>query len=230
MSSSSTESVPMLPPRVEVRRTRLADPWTYARLDARQREIAREIGESGAPGALLLSELSPVITFGRRATDSELLMSREALTRLGVELYPTDRGGLATYHGPGQWVLFVVDRLDRLTGDSRGVRKAVETLLELARDLGCEYGERAEIRSGMETGVWTPSGKFAAVGVHVQDRVLLHGLSINGFKTPTSFVGLRPCGLDAPVDFLLKKEGEGGFERMGNRIQQLALERFWKKY
>jgi lipoate-protein ligase B len=152
--------------------------------------------------------------------------SPDALARAGVALYAADRGGLATYHGPGQWVLFAVDRLERLTGDRRGVRKAVEGLLDVALEVGRRYDPGARIGEGAELGVWTRRGKFAAVGVHVQQGVLLHGLSVNGFRTPTSFLGLRPCGLDAPVDFLLPAPDEAAFERLGGELVQAALARF----
>ena len=103
-------------PAIEIRRHLATDPWTYELLNLRQREIGKRVLE-GAPGALLMSELAPVITSGRRTPKSDLLMTDVALERLGIAHIETDRGGFATYHGPGQWVLFPVDRLDRLTGD-----------------------------------------------------------------------------------------------------------------
>ncbi|MDR3608622.1 MAG: hypothetical protein P4M08_14765 [Oligoflexia bacterium] len=227
-SFSSTE------PEIHVKRHTPDSPWTYALLDRFQREIAARVRAGGA-GALILSELAPVITLGKRshagAKSEDLLVSRSFLASQGVEVLQTDRGGLATYHGPGQWVLFVVDSLERLTGDSRGVRSAVESLMNIALTVGLEYDSTASIREGAETGVWTSRGKFASVGVHIQDRVLLHGLSVNGFRTPTSFLGIRPCGLDAHMDFLLRSEGKANSEaflELGERLRQQALQRFWK--
>ena len=188
----------------------------YADLDARQRALA-EAARAGAPGRLLLSEVLPVITRGRRAPDTTPLLLPDAQLALqGIEIYPTDRGGFDTYHGPGQWVIFPVDRLEALCGDSRGVRKTVEALLSAALEVGLLYDPTAHIREGAETGAWTSRGKFAAVGVHIERGVLLHGMAINAYRTATSFVGLRPCGLDAPVDFLLEGPGrplgDEGFE------------------
>jgi lipoyl(octanoyl) transferase len=207
----------------EIRRHTPGEPWTYALLDRRQREVAERV-RAGGEGALLLSEVAPVITMGRRTAATDLLFPEAFFTARGIELVRTDRGGLATYHGPGQWVLFIVERLDRLTGDSRGVRKAVDGLLEIARRVAARYRPDAEVRSGLETGVWSSRGKIAAVGVHIENRVLLHGLSLNGYKTEQSFVGLRPCGLDAPVDFLL--ENEMGFEKLGQELIAASLEVF----
>jgi lipoate-protein ligase B len=216
--------------RVEVRRHTTQTPWTYALLDQRQREIAREVRE-GAPGAILLSEVAPVITVGRRTPDSDLTGFA------GTEILRIDRGGFATYHGPGQWVLFVVDRLEALTGDSRGVRRAVEGLLGVALDAGREHAPEAEIRDGCDLGVWSRVGKFAAVGVHIENRVLLHGLAVNAYPTPSSFLGLRPCGLDKPVSYLLESRIQSGsaptaeldarFERLAESLVEAARRRFW---
>ena len=214
-------------PRVEIRRHTAALPWTYSALDLRQREVASAIAR-GEPGSLLLSEVAPVITLGRRTAPGDILMPPEALARMGIERHPTDRGGLATYHGPGQWVLFAVDTLERLTGDPRGVRKVVEGLLGIALSVGQKCVSGAEIRSGAETGVWSSRGKFAAVGIHIDQHVVLHGLSVNCFKTPTSFMGLRPCGLDLPVDFLLDSPAEEDFLKIGEGLQKAALQQFWK--
>ncbi|MCM2322135.1 MAG: hypothetical protein NDJ90_02630 [Oligoflexia bacterium] len=212
-------------PETLVRRHTAERPWTYAALDALQRQIAARVREGG-PGALLLSEVAPVITLGRRAGPGELLLGPERLAALGISVYPTDRGGLATYHGPGQWVAFAVDSLERLTGDSRSVRQAVEGLMGTVLEIARETEPKAEIRGGAETGVWTPKGKIGAVGIHVEQGVVLHGLSLNGFRTPTSFVGLRPCGLDAPVDFLLPDTS--GFEELGKKLEEKLRDRFWK--
>lgn len=216
---------------IEFRRHLSPAPWTYSELDQRQRAIAARLasGSPDARGALLLSEVAPVVTLGRRAVEAEELAFGQAwLAARGVEVLRTDRGGLATYHGPGQWVLFAVDRLQTLTGDARGVRRAVEGLLEVARRAASAAGVSAvEIRSGAQLGVWTPRGKLASVGVKVERGILLHGLALNGFRTPLSFLGTRPCGLDAPVDFVFPEPDEAGFSRLGEILAASACEIFW---
>gem|GEM_PF-4779765 len=159
---------------------------------------------AGGEGAILLSELAPVVTLGRRTPSSELLVNRPALKRGGIDILDVDRGGLATWHGPGQWVAFVVDSLERLTGDARGVRRAVDGLLDSALAVSRRHGIEAAKREGAELGLWTSRGKLASVGVQISGGVLLHGIALNCFRTPTSFAGIRPCGLDLPVDWLLR--------------------------
>jgi lipoate-protein ligase B len=218
---------------IEVRRTREDHPWSYSLLDDRQRAIASQLANDPlSSGGLLLSEVEPVITLGRRTPPEDLNLPRNHLEQLGVSVLRVDRGGLATYHGPGQWVLFPVDRLERLTGDRRGVRKAVYGLLEVARRVVCRLAplELVEVREGAELGVWTQSGKkLAAVGVHVSQGVLLHGLAINFRRTATSFVGLRPCGLDAPVGFIEELDScvSRDFDAAGALIIEEARKVFW---
>lgn len=219
MTSSSFTKSPSRELRVERRRHTPESPWTYRDLDQRQRQIAAEV-RSGGRGVLLLSELAPVITVGKRSPTSDILLTPEGLKSHGIELMSVDRGGLATYHGPGQWVLFWVESLERLTGDRRGVRRAVQMLLDIALETGLNYRKDARCRDGAELGAWSRHGKFAAIGIHIEQGVLLHGLSLNGFKTAQSFQGLRPCGLDLPVDYLLDRSEE--FEKLGDQMIEAA--------
>lgn len=185
---------------LEIRRHSVERPWTYAQLDARQREIALLIQTQGASRHWLVSEVSSVITLGRRADPlRELTLNPSQLQSQGVDVVSTDRGGLATYHGPGQWVVFCVDSLERWTGDARGVKTVVGDLLNLGLRWVTALGRvDAHVRDEPWTGVWTSRGKIASVGIAIHDGVVLHGLAMNVFKTPKSFLGLRPCGMDVP--------------------------------
>lgn len=213
-----------------VRRTKDDAPWTYQALDELQRDLADGV-RKGRPGALILSELEPVITLGRRADPARELHAPERLKVAGIDVLKTDRGGLATYHGPGQWVAFVVDGLEPLTGDSKGVRRAVQGLLAAGLRAARQWEPRAEIRDGEELGIWGPQGKLGSVGVAVRGGVLLHGLAINGYATAASFVGLRPCGLEKPVSFLIGSEDlairEREFERLGRTLISELQAEFW---
>ncbi len=214
------------PVLVEIYRHSQLSPWSYGLLCQRQRQVAHLV-QSGGKGVLLVSEVSAAITLGRRTPAQDVLLSSVALAEQGVELYQSDRGGLATYHGPGQWILFPTDHLEVLTGDRRGVKQAVEKLLEIAFHVGRNYDRRVEIRTGCHLGVWTQKGKIASVGIHIDHGVLLHGLSFNGFQTPQSFQGLRPCGLDTPMDYLLHSSNDPDFVKLGQELIRETLQVFW---
>lgn len=178
----------------------------FSQLLAEQEKAFLKIKESGGAVAIC-AEVKPTITLGRRfhsdPQGAGVWASPEILAKQEIEVLPVQRGGKATYHGPGQWILFLVTRLEDLTGSSRGVRSAVDFYLQLAKRVAAKYtGVEFEIRQDAELGLWSGVGKLASVGIEVREGVLLHGMSINVYRTAQSFSGLNPCGLDAIVDFL----------------------------
>jgi len=196
-------------------------PWTYPLLDQFQKNRVKDIA-AGKPGALILSELAPVVTLGKRVDINQFSEINKK-----IKLYQADRGGFETYHGPGQWVLFVVDSVEKITGDTKGVKKAVDMLLGLAQDVTSEFGVSTSLGQGDRLGVWTSKGKIASVGVSVKHGVLLHGLSINVFQTQESFYGIQPCGLDAQPDYLIKSQCDREFTQVGEMLKKKALEKFF---
>jgi lipoate-protein ligase B len=189
---------------VEIYQHSLERPYSYRALNLHQQTIAQEIQEKGAPGRILLAEVAPVITYGRRTSlEKDLLFKKEIYHEKGIDLLEVDRGGLATFHGPGQWLLFIVEKLEVLTGDRKGVRKAVYALLEVTQRVSQKAGvAEAKIKEGCDLGLWSATGKLASVGVSVQGGVLLHGICLNVYPSPLSFFGLRPCGAEAQLDYL----------------------------
>jgi lipoate-protein ligase B len=99
----------------------------------------------------------------------------------------SQRGGGATYHGPGQLVVYPVVRLDH------GVLKHVTALAQAALALAAAEGVTARFRRDCP-GVWVGRKKLAAVGVHVHRRVAIHGLAINVTTSLAPFDYIVPCG------------------------------------
>ncbi len=215
----------------EIYRSTSDRPWTYADLDRRQRAVHASV-LAGGEGKILLSECAPVITLGLREIADDFIESPEALERRGIEIFRTTRGGRATYHGPGQWVVFPVDSLERLSGDRKGVRKTSEALLQSGFEMCSERFPLAEIRGGCEAGVWSGPGpegaKVVAMGIRIWEGVLQHGISVNVYATPESFVGIRPCGLAQPVGFLesSRPSDDAVFIEWGVRIDQVIRRHF----
>lgn len=141
---------------------------------------------------LVLSlEHEPVITVGRAGDEGHILASREELQRAGVELFPVERGGDVTYHGPGQLVLYpILDLRTRGRDVHRYVAELEEIMIRVSRSLGVE----ALRRPGFP-GVWHERGKLGAVGIHVRDWVTMHGLALNVDLRPDGFRWIVPCGI-----------------------------------
>ncbi len=217
---------------IEIHRHSAESRWSYGDLERRQ-SVVREGVLRGEPGRLIFSEVAPVVTLGFRKTEEDLLIDRADFARQGIEVLEVTRGGRATYHGPGQWVIFPVDSLERLTGDRRGVRKVVDLLLESVLEAARVRYPHAEARDGREAGAWTEPGrkgaKFAALGIRIVDGVVQHGVSVNIFPTPESFAGIRPCGLESAVAFLAAEateDREATFLDWRVRLESALLTRF----
>ena len=137
-------------------------------VDARLRE---EISDT-----LVLLEHPPVITVGRRGSAQDILVPEATLARMGIEVHPTTRGGLVTYHGPGQLVGYPV---------------VIEQAIIVAL---AEIGVEAHIEE-QHVGVWTAAGKIAAIGVAQRHGVTLHGFAVNLQPDLSHFNLINPCGI-----------------------------------
>ncbi len=143
------------------------------------------------PDQFLLVEHPHVITLGRNGRREHLLAGEEHLRRSGVAFHPTDRGGDITYHGPGQLVGYPILDLKHWRRDVVAYLRGLEqVLMDALEDFGIAAG-RAE---GM-TGVWTPEGKIAAIGVHISRWVTSHGFALNVTTDLKYFQYIVPCGL-----------------------------------
>lgn len=182
-----------------------------AALEVQRELVERAKAGDDEPGHLLLLEHEPaVITLGRRGKDRDILLPREQLAAMGIEVRDSTRGGEVTYHGPGQLVAYAIHRLHlpRL-----GVRDHVHCLEETVIRTLATYGiesVRGDAKNGT-TGVWTkaaspPPGdagetstalgeKIAAIGVAVHRWVTYHGLALNVRTNLRHFDLIVPCGL-----------------------------------
>jgi lipoyl(octanoyl) transferase len=155
---------------------------------------------------VLFVEHEPVITLGRAARPSHLLVGPAELSRGGVDLHPTDRGGDITLHAPGQLVVYpVVD----LAPDRCDVRRWVGALAELMRRVVRSYGVESGTVPGLvglwadrrAPGAWTdaPSAgeiaKLGAIGVRISRWVTLHGCALNLSPDLDLYRFIVPCGI-----------------------------------
>jgi lipoyl(octanoyl) transferase len=141
---------------------------------------------------VLFLEHPPVITMGRSAREENVLIRPEQRRQRGVELVRTGRGGDVTYHGPGQLVGYPIRRVGR--GVREHVRGMVDALRATLLELGIESWWNED-----QPGVWTESGKIAAVGVDATTGVAIHGFALNVNPSLEHFQMIVPCGLRAPV-------------------------------
>jgi len=152
-----------------------------------QEALRTAILERRAEETLLLCEHEPVITLGRSAERSHVLMHPAELARRGIELCETSRGGDVTYHGPGQLVGYPVFRVRSVVAHVAGMAAA---LADAVAPLGVRAAWRREV-----PGLWVGSAKLAAFGVHIRRAVAIHGFALNVTTSLEAFSVIVPCGL-----------------------------------
>jgi lipoyl(octanoyl) transferase len=156
-----------------------------------QAELVRELRSGTGQDTLLLLEHPHVFTLGRAASPDDLLWDEEERARRAVEVVWSDRGGEATYHGPGQLVGYPILDLARLgLTIPRYLELLERSLIDYLGELGVEAapGER-----GL-TGVWRNGEKLAAIGVKLNRSVVSHGFALNLRTDLEYFDGIIPCG------------------------------------
>jgi len=152
-----------------------------------------------AGDAIYLLEHQPVYTIGRLRDQSSLRNPAS----LPHPLHETNRGGQATYHGPGQLVGYPI--LD-LTPRGRDLHDHLRKLEEALIRACTRFGVPASRRDGM-TGVWVENRKLASIGVGVRKWISMHGFAINiTHESLPPFFAITPCGLDGVTMSSLENE------------------------
>jgi lipoyl(octanoyl) transferase len=192
-----------------------------------QKELADQRRRNEIPDVLLLLEHPPTYTRGRRSKPEELPMGVEWYESQGIEVHDTDRGGLVTYHGPGQLVAYPIVDLggydDDVLAYVRGLERAIIDALG-------ETGVPARTIEGL-TGVWTmgeppptvspnPARKIASIGLHVSRGITTHGLAVNVSNDLQPFEWIVPCGIGGVSMTSLSRElgGERDASEFAERL------------
>ena len=140
-----------------------------------QKQTERAVLTGAQPDTLLLLEHPHTFTLGRRANGGGIIAADEVLRARDVQVFETNRGGKVTYHGLGQVVGYPIINLSPDREDvHRFMRDLEEVLIRTMADFDIEA-----FRIEKLTGVHTPRGKVAAIGVHIARWVTTHGFALN---------------------------------------------------
>jgi len=157
-----------------------------------QKETEHAVKLRTQPDTLLLLEHPHTLTIGRRGESSSVLLDEAQLKQRNVTLFETNRGGKVTYHGLGQLVGYPIVNL---SPDREDVHRYMRDLEEVLIRTMADFKIDAFRIDGL-TGVYTPRGKIAAIGVHIARWVTTHGFALN-VNTDLSY-----------FDFIVACEGE----------------------
>ena len=169
----------------------------YARVHALQQALVAARANDEIGNVLLTGEHPPVITLGRKTPDAEVPALPD------IDVVAIERGGEATYHGPGQLILYPIVHLTRARRDLHRFQRDLEEIgIRTLADLGIE----AHRRDGL-TGVWVGRQKIQSLGIAVRRWVTWHGLALNVSTDLAPFRRFKPCGLDGDVMTNVREAG-----------------------
>ena len=201
----------------------------FAHALALQEEIvAKKRNDPSFEDQLLLLEHEPVYTIGRtpdrsslsapgRIRDGEL-----GSAHLPHPLFSINRGGQATYHGPGQLMGYPIIDLRRCGQD---LHKYLRWLEQLLIDLLAQYDIAAQRRESL-TGVWVENRKIASIGVGVRHWITMHGFALNVCGDLSPFDHIVPCGITNVAITSMEKETQRAFTvaEVARDVEKLALD------
>ena len=159
---------------------------------ALQERLVAERRAGACPDTLVLLEHDAVVTLGRAADPSHVLLDRGRLGARGIALFETGRGGDVTLHAPGQVVGYPILALTGARRDThRYLRDLEEVMIRVARDFGVESGRIEGL-----TGTWAGSEKLGAIGVRIHSGwITSHGFAFNADNDLSLYGVIVPCGI-----------------------------------
>ncbi len=160
------------------------------------------------PNLLLLTSHPPVFTLGKRNCEEDFLSPLSVLQQEHLETFQTNRGGKITYHGPGQVVgYFIVDIRSLHLSIPEFVRQIEEVLIRTLAEFKILAGRDAEY-----PGVWVENKKIAALGLHFDRGVSMHGFALNVNPNLDHYQHIIPCGIrEREVSSMEKELGKAVF-------------------
>jgi lipoyl(octanoyl) transferase len=165
--------------------------------------VAKKQEDPVSSDELLLLEHEPVYTIGRTPDQSSLL----GLAHLPHPFFSINRGGQATYHGPGQLMGYPIVDLRRCGQD---LHKYLRWLEQLLIEVLAEHGIAASRRESL-TGVWVQDRKIASIGVGVRHWITMHGFALNVCGDLSPFNHIVPCGINNVTMTSMEKEAATAF-------------------
>ena len=167
-----------------------------------QKLVAARVDKTISRDMILFLEHPSVFTLGRRGGLDNLLVTEAFLKDSGIPVVQVERGGVITYHGPGQIVAYPIINLH---ARRIGVKEFVSAMEEAMLQTAGKWGIPAE-RNPINSGIWVGSQKMGSIGIALRKGVSFHGLALNVNLDLTPFSWIQPCGLQGVSMTSMKKE------------------------
>lgn len=152
--------------------------WTY------QKSLLEDIRHGVKEERLLICSHPSTVTLGKKSEASDI-------NGWVGPLFSIERGGRATYHGPGQVIIYPIIDISQRNKD---IYLFLENLEKAMVQTLAHYGIQGEGRTFDATGVWINNKKIASIGIAIKRWITYHGLALNLYKDDLAFTGINPCG------------------------------------
>ncbi len=174
--------------------------------------------DADSPDELWLLQHPPVFTQGQAGRAEHVLAPGD------IPVIQVDRGGQVTYHGPGQWVLYLMVDLRR---QQLGVRDLVNLIERSVVQLLQEYAIAAATKPDAP-GVYVAGEKIASLGLRIRRGCSYHGLALNVDMDLEPFGRINPCGyqgLQVTSMAKLLPDAHLNLDLIGRRLLAIVAER-----
>ncbi len=165
----------------------------------KQQDLVQEIKNKTKNNHILFVTHPSVVTLGRSSQASDL-------KGWAGEVHEVSRGGRATYHGPGQLVIYPIIDLNQnyKKFKSKDVMAYLKILEQLLMETFLEFDIQFELKETvsfddvgkklLNRGLWFEGAKVVSIGIAIKHWITYHGAAINLFNDPEAFTGISPCG------------------------------------
>ncbi len=170
---------------------------------------------TGSEEALIICSHPSVVTLGKKSTPTDILGWQGQIEEI-------ERGGKATYHGPGQVVIYPIINLKNHGQNISGFLEAMEqSMVEVLKHFQLNSKGNEERGKPDYTGVWVETQlgpkKIASIGIAIKRWITFHGLAFNLDFDPLAFSGINPCGFSTTTMTNLES-------LLGNKVERSHFE------
>jgi len=182
-----------------------------------QKKLVDLRANNEVPDILLFLEHFPVITLGKKGSLNDVFSTK-------LPIIQVERGGKATYHGPGQLVIyFIIDLLENALSIKSLLQFINTWLISSFRSIGIQ----SRAGTGAASGIWVQNDKkVASIGLSVRKNITSHGIAINVTTNLNHFQYLSPCGYSS--DDMVSFNSIGYVNWTVNKVQNILIEQFRK--
>ena len=194
----------------------------YVRAMKFQQIIHSERVNNFREDTIIILEHPNTITLGRRSDQSHIITPKRNLEDSGFSIVTTDRGGQATFHGPGQLVGYPILDLNQYKKSiSWYMRELEQLIIDVLKEYNIHsYADKKNI--GIWVGNKDKSMKIAAIGIRIKKWIAYHGFSLNISNDLTKYKGIIPCGIKNKGITSLKSLGIKDFRN----IEKIIIKKF----